>query len=321
VLHDAADGVTFKHDDRKGFLQFARYAHDTGTDVIDGARAQRYEAGLGFYQPDGSEIQGVLRKLGEYFNPVDGFIPHPDIAGYDIDFYKPFKYATTARFNELDFNGQLDRYHDHTGALDQSDNNLRVSLTTRTQFTLQASTGASYLLLGNTFTPITQQGIGLGYNLDGLLPSVLQFEDGRFGPGRLGSWRRVVSLRAGTRGILTFEGDDTAQVVDVGFHATEWLERATFSYQSGPDQSLALGVRRIIGVAPMLTLGSIMCSSGSTQRVCPPPAVDAWNVSAAFHRTMPAGEIYLAYGDASQFATVPRFIIKYIRYLGAQKGT
>jgi len=32
-------------------------------------------------------------------------------------------------------------------------------------------------------------------------------------------------------------------------------------------------------------------------------------------------EIYAVYGDASAFSTTPQFIVKWIRYFGAGKGT
>jgi hypothetical protein len=61
-----------------------------------------------------------------------------------------------------------------------------------------------------------------------------------------------------------------------------------------------------------------------------PPIVDirslpsftgAWNVSFAYHRRLPHDELYVAYGDASQLSTLPQFIVKYIHYFGAEKGT
>jgi len=49
--------------------------------------------------------------------------------------------------------------------------------------------------------------------------------------------------------------------------------------------------------------------------------VSGWNLSAAFHQKMVGGEVYVVYGDAANFSTVPRFIVKYIKYFGADKGT
>ncbi|HKW44229.1 MAG TPA: hypothetical protein VJN22_01145 [Candidatus Eremiobacteraceae bacterium] len=312
-LHDAADGVTLTHNNLKNFVQFARFGNDAGTNVVDDSRAQRYEAGAGIYRADGSNIYAVLRKVGAYFDPVDGIVQHPDIAGYNVNFFKPFKYATSARFTEFDVNGNLDRYHDHTGALDQTDNNIGLSLTARTLLNLQVSTGSSYLRLPNgIFTPITQQGGQIGYSLNSSLPSFVAFNSGRFGPSRLNAWTRSTTVRNGSRGAVTLEFDNTDQFVDNGRRLTEWLERLSYSYQSGSNQALALGIRRIIGTPPVLI------KPAPSQFL---PAIEAWNLSAAFHQKVPGGEVYIVYGDASLLSTSPGFIVKYIRYIGAEKGT
>ncbi|GAC1504713.1 MAG: hypothetical protein NVS1B14_10460 [Vulcanimicrobiaceae bacterium] len=44
-------------------------------------------------------------------------------------------------------------------------------------------------------------------------------------------------------------------------------------------------------------------------------------VSFAFHRRTPHDEFYAIYGAASQQITAPQFILKWIHYIGAEKGT
>ncbi len=313
AVHDAADGIMVEHSNLRDLQVFARYATDRGTDVLDGTQSQRYEGGAAWFNPSGANFYATIRKIGAYFDPIDAFVQHPDLAGYDLNFFAPTKFATTARITEVDFGGDLSRYHDHTGALDQTNTGANVSITTRTLFNLQLTTGSSYVLLpgsspgSSVFTPVTQQGAQIGYNLNGLLPSSVGFQRGRFGPGELDSWTRVSTVRVGTRGAFTLEDDDTDQSADSGQRYVQWLERVSFAYQSGPNQSLALGVRRILGAQPQL-IGA-------------PSSVDAWNLSAAFHQKVPGGELYVVYGDASAFATAPRFIVKYIKYIGADKGT
>ncbi len=41
----------------------------------------------------------------------------------------------------------------------------------------------------------------------------------------------------------------------------------------------------------------------------------------AFHHRTPHDELYFAYGDASRLSTLPQFILKFIHYFGAEKGT
>lgn len=304
---DDLTGFTLQHDNLKHLFEYVRYGDDTGTNVADGSQAQRYEAGAGWYSPN-SGIYGAIRKVGAYFNPIDGIVQHPDIAGYDVNAYRDFKQNSKAPITDFQISGNLDRYHDRTGALDQSDSGASISVTSRTLFNFQASAGSSYLLVApGEFVPVNQQGAQLGYNLNSNAPSWISFNTGRFGPGVLDSWSRVGSLHLGPRGLLTLEFDDTAQFIDAGGENTQWLERLSYAYQSGANQSFALGVRRIIGTPP--------------QFAGPQTFVDGWNLSAAFHRKVPGGEIYVVYGDASAFSTSPQFIVKWIRYVGADKGT
>src|SRR5665213_2499974 len=69
------------------------------------------------------------------------------------------------------------------------------------------------------------------------------------------------------------------------------------------------GVRRIIGTPPVVDVRFA------------PAFTSAWNVSFAYHRRLPHDELYVAYGDASQLSTLPQFILKFIHYFGAEKGT
>lgn len=304
---DDSINLSFTHDNLRNFSTWLRYANDSGTNVLAGDQAQRYEAGVNFYTPT-SSLQAELRKVGQYFDPADGLIFHPDIAGYVVNAYKQFNYAPSSPFKQLQVQADLQRFHGHAGGLDQSNSSVSLSLTTRTLFNLQVTTGSAYTRLENgIFTPITQQGVQLTYDYGSATPTVLSFNTGRFGPGRLNAWLRSVTLRVGTRGAITVEADDTQQRLDSGARYVQWLERASFAYESGPDSSLAFGVRRIIGFQPYLA------SAAEFQ--------NGWNLSAAYHRKLPFGELYIAYGDASAFSTSPQFIVKLIRYIGSDKGT
>jgi hypothetical protein len=305
---DDSVNVSFTHDNLRNFSTWLRYANDNGTNVLAGDRAQRYEAGVNLYTPT-SSVQAELRKVGEFFNPADGLIFHPDIAGYVVTAYKQFNYGPGSPLKTFAVQGDLQRFHGHQGGLDQSNTGLWLSLTTRSLINLQVTTGSAYTRLSNgIFSPITQQGVQLVYDYGSATPTVVAYNTGRFGPGRLDAWVRSATLRAGPRGAFTLEADNTDQRLDTGARYVQWLERLSFVYESGPDSSMALGVRRIIGFTPYLT--------------AVPDFQSGWNLSAAYHRKLPQfGELYIAYGDASAFATSPQFIFKIIRYVGADKGT
>jgi len=313
---DNSVNLSFTHDNLKNFSTWIRYAGDSGTNVLAGDKAQRYEGGVNFYTPT-SSIQAEVRKVGKYFNPADGIIFHPDIAGYVVNAYKAFKLPASSWLKEVDFQGDLQRFHAHDGPLNQTNTGLWTSFTTRNLVNLQVTTGSQYVVLDNpgvlqptnslVFAPINQQGVQLTYDYGSATPTRISFNTGRFGPGRLNSWARSATFRVGQRGSLTVEADDTDQYLDSGVRYTQWLERAGFAYQSGPNESVALGVRRIIGFQPELSSA--------------PAFVNGWNISAAFRRKVPGGELYVVYGDAATFSTVPQFIVKFIRYVGADKGT
>jgi hypothetical protein len=307
-LADYSFNATYTHDNLKNFSTWVRYADDSGTNVLAGDRAQRYETGVNFYTPTSSVALG-LRKVGEYFNPVAGLIFHPDISGYYVNISKQLKYSSSSPIKEVDIFTNLDRFHGFVGGgLSQTDNLLQVGIITRKQFFVQLTTGSSYTLLNNgIFSPISQNGVLLTYDYGSSTPTSFSFNTGRFGPGRVNAWNRSATIRAGERGAFTIEADDTQQYLDAGGTVVQWLERASFAYQLGPNSSVALGARRIIGAPPQLDV--------------PQAYVNAWNLSAAFHRRMPGGELYIVYGDAATVSTVPQFIVKFIKYVGADKGT
>lgn len=303
---DDSYNVSFTHDNLSNLSEWIRYADDYGTQVLDGSQAQRYEGGFNWYSPT-SSVQFEMRKVGAYFLPYDGVIFHPDIAGYVTSVFKQINFARSSPFKTFQINADLERFHAHDGELNQANSGVNFSLTMRDQLNVQASTGSSYLRLSNgIFSPIDQQGAAVTWDFNSATPTLVQFMTGRFGPGRLNSWTRSSTMRVGERGSLLVEADDTDQAMDNGTRNVQWLERSAFAYSIGRDESLAFGVRRIIGYQPYLTGTSY--ASG-------------WNLTAAYHRKTPFGELYAAYGDASAFSTVPQFIVKLIRYLGADKGT
>ncbi|MBV8298857.1 MAG: hypothetical protein JO083_04760, partial [Candidatus Eremiobacteraeota bacterium] len=140
-------------------------------------------------------------------------------------------------------------------------------------------------------------------------PTSIVYNTGRFGPGRVDSWVRSSTMRAGSRGTLSLEVDDTLGYEDNGTTNVQWLERLGYSYATGSNSSLAVGVRRIIGTPPIVDIRAL------------PSFTSAWNLSFAFHRRTPHDELYFAYGDASQLSTLPQLVLKFIHYFGAEKGT
>ncbi|MEO7040198.1 MAG: hypothetical protein ABI186_09240 [Candidatus Elarobacter sp.] len=321
-ITDHVDTTGLSYNDGKHVSGYFNYGSDSGSNVRDGSQAQRYDAGTYLYS-NTFGFSAAARKIGEYYVPVDGLIQHADIAGYALYTAKVFLFSDKAWLNSIQINGNLDRYHARTGQLNQTDTNVLLDVLTRSRIDLQGTIGSSYLLLNSgIFTPVSQNGVGMIYHSgtsnnpgnggnhgSSSTPTSISWNSGRFGPGRVDSWVRSSSMTAGPRGTLSLEADDTRGYEDSGATNVQWLERLGYSYATGPNSSLAVGVRHIVGTAPLLDVTS------------PPGYVRAWNLSFAYHRRLPHDELYVAYGDASQLSTLPQFVVKLIHYIGAEKGS
>ena len=298
-------GVTL--DNHVNRLAYVNFGQDRGSNVLDPGQGNRIESGVKLYGPTWN-TGFSLRKIGADYDPVDGFVTHPDIAGYDVNFERDVNFPVGGAIKNLIFTGELDRYHDHAGLLDQTDNYISAEVNTFKLYRLQVTFGSNYLRLADgTFAPVTQNGFAMNYKRTTDTPTGFAFNQGKFGDGTLQSWTRLTTLRVGRLGTLGLRADDTVQFpLGGGNKITQWLERVTYAYQAGPETSIALGARRIIGQAP--TLG------------VPSPYLNEWNLSAAYHRRFRNKELYLVYGDASAPVTVPQLIFKLIYYVGAEKG-
>jgi len=344
LVHDTtfANGVSYA--DGKHVDVYFDYGSDSGSNVLIPDQAQRYDAGTFLYNAT-SGVAFSERKIGLYYDPADGLVQHPDIAGYGSYGVKTWNFTGDSKLNSAGVAFFADRYHNMWGGLDQSDTSLTFDALTKSRIDVQASVGSSYLLQQSScilaacvFSPISQNGIGVTYhsgtaNAPGNFPNhgssstptTITYNTGRFGPGRLDSWSRSTTMVAGQRGTISLEADDTHQYLDSGAGVNaQWLERAGYTYAATADSSFAIGVRRIIGTAPVIfsalpsscTTVATLAYAGATS-----PCTGAWNLSFAYHHRSPHDEIYFGYGDASQLSTTPSFILKVIHYFGAQKGT
>jgi len=321
-LTDHVETTGLSYNDSKHVSSYFNYGSDSGTNVLAGNQAQRYDGGI-YYYTNTVGAAFSMRKVGEFYDPVDGFIQHPDIAGYALFENKVFLFGEGSPLNSIQVGTYVDRYHAHTGALNQTDTTAWVDVLTRDLIDISFNSGSDYLLLNSgVFTPVSQPGASITWHAgsannpgnnenhgSSATPTSITYNDGRFGPGRVETWFRSSTMRAGPRGTLSLEADDTRDYLDTGGTNIQWLERFGYTYTPGPTSSLAVGVRRIIGTGPIVDLAA------------PPAFTRAWNLSFAFHRRLPHDELYMAYGDASQLSTVPQFIIKVIHYFGAEKGT
>ncbi len=286
---------------------YANYGTEGGTGITDSSQSKFAEIGGGIFGPF-SFTGGGIRRIGAQYNPFDGFFSNSGIAGYGLfsnhNWYPKGGFAKSVTFNVF-----TDHYKSTTGlGTALVDYNAYVDVVTKRLWEVYTNTGSSYFLINNVLTPITQNQTSITYHSGTATPTTVSYATGIFGTGRLDSWTRSATFAVGRRTTVTLTANDTRQYMPSGTNV-EWLERASVAFQQGPDASFAVGLRRIVGLPPLLTTLDTSCERGCT------------NVSFAYHKRFNQFEIYTAYGDPSPLITRPQFIFKVIRYIGADKGT
>ncbi len=322
-LTDDVTETGLGYSDLKHLSAYFNYGSDSGTNVLIPNQAQYYDFGGGWSNQTFGFF-GSTRKVGQYYNPVDGFISHPGIAGYALYAAKIFDFSAASKLAAIGLAGFVDRYQGPTQGIAQSDNQLVLDILTKKALDVQLYTGSNYWRFGDVLTPISQNGgfsitynSGLQTNNPGQFPyhgtsswpTTISYNGGRYGIGHLDTWFRTTTIRFGNHGALTFALDDTAQWMPAPTpDNVQWFESVSYAYQINRDSSFAIGVRRVVGDPPIPNGG------GNCIGTCS-------NISVAYHLRLRRSEIYLAYGNPNALITVPQAIFKIIFYAGAQKGT
>jgi hypothetical protein len=314
------EGVSWSNG--KELSAYANAAQESGTLVTDPAQAQMLEAGGG-WSNQRFAAYGAVRDVGAQFDPVDGFVSHPGIAGYAFYAARVWTFSPNSPMLSAGASVYIDRYAGPVGGQAQSDNGLTFDFLTRSAWDLQIFTGSDYWRFGNALEPISQNaGFALTYhsglqnNLNNFpahgssaTPTEIQYYTGRYGTGRLDTWFRTSTMRAGDRGFLTLTIDDTAQrFAGLAPDKVQWFDGISYSEQIARNESVAIGLRRVIGTPPFPNGG------GNCVGRCS-------NVSVAYHLRLAREEFYLAYGDPNTLTTVPQLLLKIIFYAGGAKGT
>jgi len=319
---DDANEIGVNYQSLKYLSAYANYSTDNGTNVSSPGRGTAMEAGGGWINQDFAFF-GSARKVGDEFDPLDGFNYHPGIAGWALYSAKEWRFAPNDALQSVGIMGVLDRYMGPQFGLAQSDNQVEFDLLTRSAWDLQIYSGSDYWRFGQTLTPIsTGSGFQLTYH-SGLqnnmgnfpthgasaTPTILAYVTGRYGLGRLDTWTRNSTIRIGDRGSLNLVVDNTAQWMPRGTaDNVQWFDSLAYAYQVSANSSVAVGLRAVSGDPPQPNGGGD-CIGRCT------------NISIAYHLRLKNEEFYLAYGDPNTLVTVPQAIFKVIFYAGGQKGT
>jgi hypothetical protein len=314
--------------DQKHLSAYFNYGSDSGTNVLTPDQAQRYDFGGGWANQTFGFF-GSIRKLGEYYNPADGFMSHPGIAGYALYSAKIWTFAPSNILDAVGIAGFIDRYQGPTQGSAQSDNSIQLDILTKNALDLQLFSGSNYWRFNDpltglgTLTPVSQNAgfsftyhSGLQTNNPGNFPyhgtsstpTSLTYNTGHYGDGRLDTWFRSSTMRLGSRGALTLVLDDTAQWFPHASPNIQWFESVSYAYQVSVNSSFGIGLRRVVGFPPVPNGG------GNCEGTCS-------NITLAYHLRLRHSELYLAYGNPNALITVPQAIFKVIFYAGAEKGT
>jgi hypothetical protein len=321
-LVDASNEIGMHWSDRKYLSAYANFSDDGGTKVSAPGLATAWDAGGG-YGTAHVALYGAVRSVGPQYAPADGYVTHAGIGGYALYGARIWDFAPQSVLASAGISGTLDRYAGPVYGQAQSDNQLIFDLLTKSAWDLQLYSGSDYWRFGDALTPISQgSGFSLTYhsglqtNNPGSFPShgssatptQLSYVTGAFGAGRLDTWTRSSTIKAGERGTVTLTVDNTSQWLPRGADNIQWFDSAAYTYQINRDASIAIGLRRVNGYAPQPNGG------GNCAGVCS-------NVSVAYHVRLPHLEVYAAYGDPNTLSTVPQALLKMIFYLGGGKGT
>jgi hypothetical protein len=305
--------------DRKHKVAYVNYGWDRGTNVLDNAQAQRIDVGAAYYGTD-YYFGGGVRKIGGYYNPVDGLISTPDVAGWSFDGNRIWRFKPGAWLKSVYVEGFIERYHGADGRLDRTSNDLAFTLVDKNLFRLNFDTGSSYLRLQDgRMTPVSLAGVALSYRNGTATPTNFVFNRGRFGDGHIATFDRNTVLKLGPITQLSLQAFDTVWYADAGDRNIQWLERVALTRNISRESSFAVGWRRIIGTPP--AVGNFASYGVTPFPVGPASFFSATNVSVAYAYHRKRDELYLVYGDASAAATKPALIMKYVFYLGGEKGT
>ena len=319
---DDADEIGVNYSSLKYLSGYVNFSTDRGTNVLVPGQGNAIDGGGGWGDQNFAFFASA-RKVGAYFNPVDGFDSHPDIAGYGLYMVRIWTMAPQSVLQSVGISGFMDRYQGSTLGSNQSDNASTLDILTKSAWDLQLDTGSDYWRFGNILTPISQNaGFSLTYH-SGLqnnvgnfpahgtsaTPTQLQYYTGRYGLGRLDTWLRTSTIRIGDRSFLTLVDDSTSQWMPRGIRDNvQWFEDVSYAYQIAPNSSLAIGIRRVTGNPPQPNGGGDCIGQCS-------------NISIAYHLRLKNEEFYVAYGNPNTLVSVPQAIFKMIFYVGGQKGT
>jgi hypothetical protein len=294
------------------FFVYANAAFERGSLVTIPGQAEYQEYGFGYASATTVAVLNAQR-IGAQFAPPDSFVSQNDLTGYEWFARKTINFSPSFFLHDIAVSDFFARFHNRFGELDQTDTNENIQLDFRNLMQFRLNWGANGVQVADReFLPFDGNAVFLGYKVNTTTPTYVRHTWGAYYHGQLDANNYITVQPLRKRLNLTLEADqDTYHTRFPGeTNTTEWLERASLDWQITRDASFDIGARRIFG-------GFLPNSFAR------PPfgSVNAGNVSLAFHLLNRRNEFYIVYGDPNSLATTPALFVKWIRYIGAPKGT
>ena len=311
-FHDRVDTLTTGYvSKRSDLFVYANEGQDRGTDVTDSGLANYYEVGTGYASPITTAVL-TYQSVGAQYLPADGFVAQSDTAGLESSITRNWNFSPTAPIRDASFNWYSSNFRTHTGGLAQVNASQTFTVDFRDQIRLNVFTGsANILTTSSQLLPFNTNGEFLGYKSNTTTPTYVQNLSGAYYHGRLDSWTYVTTEPMARDVHITLEADENQYATSYPGENSgrQWLERASLDWQLSRNASFELGARRLIG--PNLPVS-----------FAPPDftPLNAANISVAFHFLTSKNEFYAVYGDPNSLSTKPALFLKWIRYIGAEKG-
>ncbi|MGR4065188.1 MAG: hypothetical protein ACLQPV_07040 [Vulcanimicrobiaceae bacterium] len=326
-LTDVTSTIAMGYDDQKLHLfGYLNEGEDRGTNVTDPAIGNYVEGGIGYLDSTTTSVLNV-QSIGAQFNPVDGYVAQTDIDGYEFFNSKTLNFSPKATLHDISANAFYARYDNRFGQLAQTDASVDVNFDFKDLMAVHLYTGSNGIrVLDGEFLPFADNGAMVGYKIDTPTPEYVSYSGGGYYHGKLDVWDYVATVPVVRKVHLGLELDEDQYLTTWPGESTtrQWLERASLDWQLSRDASFDAGVRRIVGpnipnaFEPLVYNDPAVCAANAYNPGC---YVNASNVSLAFHLLASKNEFYVVYGNADDLSTEPALFLKWIRYIGAEKGT
>jgi hypothetical protein len=314
-VHDDVTSVTSGYiDTHDHTFVFANYAAETGATVTQSSQAQYLETGAGYLTAT-TTAAVFYQDIGPQFEPADAYVAQNDIAGLNGYLSKTWPFKPNTILHDISVTSFDAGLHDTAGAPSQNDASLQANFDFSNLITVHAFYSETAVrTYADEFLPFDANGFLVGYKYATSTPTYITYQGGPYYHGDLDAWTYLTTLKVAPRVHLTLETDEDQYLSHYPgeLRTNQWLERVTLDFQFNRETQFDLGARRLIG--------SYLPFASLAPNFTP---VSGGNVSAALHFLSRDGksEIYAVYGDPNSFSTTPALFLKYIRYIGAPKGT